>query len=93
MTDGLTSVQLATDLSGRGVGLGAVKANCDELGIVLSLKSESAIGTQVSFLLERTRRHAYPAQGPLSLRSRSVYPAQGPLSIRRRTLSPPRSQR
>ncbi|OYP37901.1 hypothetical protein CGZ80_04025 [Rhodopirellula sp. MGV] len=44
-SDGFSTRDQATDLSGRGVGLGAVKAACEELGGSISVRSKVGRGT------------------------------------------------
>ncbi|MEO7729589.1 MAG: ATP-binding protein, partial [Kofleriaceae bacterium] len=47
--DGLTTRDEATSLSGRGVGLGAVRATCRAAGGEVALDSEPGRGTRLSF--------------------------------------------
>lgn len=50
-TDGLSTRDQVTQLSGRGVGLSAVKSVCDSLGIALSIESQPGAGTACRFQL------------------------------------------
>jgi two-component system chemotaxis sensor kinase CheA len=51
---GFTTKQVATDLSGRGVGLDVVKTNIAKLGGVVDISSEIAIGTKMTITLPIT---------------------------------------
>ncbi|MCC9599306.1 Hpt domain-containing protein [Stieleria sp. JC731] len=48
-SDGFSTRDVATDYSGRGVGLGAVKAACEELGGSLSV--QSTVGSGTTFII------------------------------------------
>ncbi len=48
-SDGLSTRDTATDISGRGVGLGAVTAICEELHGTVDVTSELGKGTEFSF--------------------------------------------
>jgi two-component system, chemotaxis family, sensor kinase CheA len=48
--DGLSTKEAVTELSGRGVGLGAVRRACEELGGKMELSSSPGHGTTVRFL-------------------------------------------
>jgi two-component system, chemotaxis family, sensor kinase CheA len=51
---GFTTKELATDLSGRGVGLDVVKTNIAKLGGVVDIASEDGIGTKMTITLPIT---------------------------------------
>jgi len=51
---GFTTKQVATDLSGRGVGLDVVKTNISKLGGVVDITSEIGIGTKMTITLPIT---------------------------------------
>jgi two-component system chemotaxis sensor kinase CheA len=51
---GFTTKQVATDLSGRGVGLDVVKTNISKLGGVVDIASELGIGTKMTITLPIT---------------------------------------
>ena len=48
--DGLSTKDSATELSGRGVGLGAVRQACEDLGGEIELESQRGRGTTMRFL-------------------------------------------
>jgi len=48
-SDGVSTCDDVTTLSGRGVGLGATRARCAELGGTLSVRSERGRGTRFEF--------------------------------------------
>src|SRR5262252_5742221 len=51
---GFTTREVATDLSGRGVGLDVVKTNIGKLGGVVDIASEVGIGTKMTITLPIT---------------------------------------
>jgi two-component system chemotaxis sensor kinase CheA len=51
---GFTTKEVATDLSGRGVGLDVVKTNISKLGGVVDIASEMGIGTKMTITLPIT---------------------------------------
>jgi len=51
---GFTTKEVATDLSGRGVGLDVVKTNIAKLGGIVDIASEVGIGTKVTITLPIT---------------------------------------
>jgi two-component system chemotaxis sensor kinase CheA len=51
---GLTTKEVATDLSGRGVGLDVVKTNISKLGGVVDITSDLGIGTKMTITLPIT---------------------------------------
>lgn len=53
-TDGLSTRDVVTELSGQGVGLGAVRRACDDLDIAWRVTSERGEGTRFSFLIPQT---------------------------------------
>ena len=52
--DGLTTRTEATELSGRGVGMGALRAACRQLGGSVELASERGRGTTLRFVFPRS---------------------------------------
>jgi sensor histidine kinase regulating citrate/malate metabolism len=68
-TDGVSTSKSATALSGRGVGMAAIRAVCDELGATISVDSELGVGTVVSV---RCRREPAPKSRAVSLAPSSV---------------------
>jgi two-component system, chemotaxis family, sensor kinase CheA len=69
--DGVTTRDAATELSGRGVGLGAARAACERTGGVMAIYSERGVGTRVCFrwpaaALGVARGHGEPARGPVA---------------------------
>ncbi|MDX2014572.1 MAG: sensor histidine kinase, partial [Myxococcaceae bacterium] len=61
-SDGLSTRDEATDVSGRGVGLSAVKAGVEALGGTIDVHSERGVGT--TFTIELPVRQAVEAQAP-----------------------------
>lgn len=53
-TPGFTTKEVATDMSGRGVGLDVVKTNISKLGGVVDIASEVGIGTKMTITLPIT---------------------------------------
>jgi two-component system chemotaxis sensor kinase CheA len=53
-TPGFTTKEVATDLSGRGVGLDVVKTNIAKLGGVVDITSDIGIGTKMTITLPIT---------------------------------------
>ncbi len=51
---GFTTKEVATDLSGRGVGLDVVKTNIGKLGGVVDITSDVGIGTKMTITLPIT---------------------------------------
>lgn len=58
--DGVSTSEGVTTLSGRGVGLGATRQRCLELGGRLSIHSERGVGTRFDFAFPRGDRSAEP---------------------------------
>ncbi|MBK6690123.1 MAG: Hpt domain-containing protein [Deltaproteobacteria bacterium] len=50
-TDGITTTDRPNDISGRGVGLAALRMACQDLGILLEVHSEPGLGTTFRFSL------------------------------------------
>lgn len=48
-TDGLSAAETVSDISGRGVGMQAVKDACLNLGGTINVETESDVGTKVHF--------------------------------------------
>ena len=51
--DGLSTRDVATDLSGRGVGMSAVKASVERLGGTVSIQSEAGVGTRITLTVPK----------------------------------------
>jgi two-component system chemotaxis sensor kinase CheA len=51
---GFTTKEVATDMSGRGVGLDVVKTNIAKLGGVVDIASDVGIGTKITIILPIT---------------------------------------
>lgn len=47
--DGVSTRQSVSETSGRGVGMGALKAACDKLGVVIRVRTQEHRGTSFSF--------------------------------------------
>jgi len=56
--DGVSTKEEATEFSGRGVGLGAVRQSVDSLGGSIDINSTTGKGTQISFVLPVADRMA-----------------------------------
>ncbi len=81
--DGLSTAAVVSSVSGRGVGMGAVRAACQALGGSIDVRSESGRGTAFEFHFpvevmapgthELLRMHgvAYPARPPARIESSS----------------------
>ena len=61
LSDGVSTRESVTTLSGRGVGLGATAARCAALGGRLSVHSERGKGTRFDFAFPRTVEVLAPA--------------------------------
>jgi two-component system chemotaxis sensor kinase CheA len=48
-TDGISTAKELSDLSGRGVGMGAVRAECAARGGTVQIRSRPGLGTTVMF--------------------------------------------
>lgn len=72
--DGLSTKEEVTDISGRGVGLGAARAACEALGGRVDVKTELGKGTKFSFCFPRNE----DAELPVSTRP-SVRPSMRPV--------------
>jgi two-component system chemotaxis sensor kinase CheA len=48
--DGLSTKDAVTDISGRGVGLGAVRQACQDLGGAIEIESQLGLGTTIRFI-------------------------------------------
>ncbi|MBL8716933.1 MAG: HAMP domain-containing protein [Myxococcales bacterium] len=70
-TDGFSTRSEVTEVSGRGVGLGALKAACDARGVAIEVKS--AIGKGTSFVFRFPAEHAGP---PVHVSNPSMMPAR-----------------
>jgi two-component system chemotaxis sensor kinase CheA len=62
--DGVTTRDEATEISGRGIGLGAVRAACDGLGGRLEVQSATGQGTTLRFVFSQ-RDEAFRGGGAL----------------------------
>ena len=58
--DGVSSKEEASELSGRGVGLGALRAACEKLGGRISLRSTKDQGTRFDFHFPASAYHTNP---------------------------------
>ena len=56
--DGLSTKRVQTELSGRGIGMGAVRATCEQLGGRIRVESQRGTGTRVELRVPRTRMNA-----------------------------------
>jgi two-component system chemotaxis sensor kinase CheA len=63
-SDGFSTAAEVTDLSGRGIGLGAVRAACIRAGGLFELASERGRGTLVRFRFPAARVGAFAAEAP-----------------------------
>jgi two-component system chemotaxis sensor kinase CheA len=52
---GVSSKETVTELSGRGIGMGAVAAACEALGGTMEVKSRRGVGTRIEFVFPRNR--------------------------------------
>jgi two-component system chemotaxis sensor kinase CheA len=57
---GLSTATQVTDVSGRGVGLAAVKSTCAELGGAVDVRSEPGCGTLMQFRFPLSAKAHYP---------------------------------
>lgn len=60
-SDGITTKESADDLSGRGIGMGAVRAACRDLQGSLAIQSEKDRGTRIVFHFPSSQMAAAPA--------------------------------
>ncbi len=58
-TDGLSSREDANDISGRGVGMGALKAAVEEENGSITVQSEQGQGTQITLAIPLPKQSAY----------------------------------
>lgn len=65
-TDGMSTKDSVTELSGRGVGLGAVRRACEDLGGQMEVESVPGHGTTIRFVWPLTSLAAPPQQTPRS---------------------------
>jgi len=72
--DGVSTAEVVSEISGRGVGLGALRETCRKLGIAIEIESEPGKGTAFVFRLPRNRR----SLGPPRLKG----PPAGAMSMR-----------
>ncbi len=49
--DSFTTIEKATDISGRGIGLSSVKAECDKIGGIIEIESKINRGTTLRFVV------------------------------------------
>lgn len=59
--DGLSAAEIATDISGRGVGMSAVKAAVEELGGEIRVQTAAAEGTQILLRVRKSDPGRDPA--------------------------------
>ncbi|HEX9619262.1 MAG TPA: ATP-binding protein, partial [Polyangiaceae bacterium] len=57
-SDGISTRKIMSEYSGRGIGMGAVRAACAELGGAVSIHSTAGAGTRVEFTFPRTAMSA-----------------------------------
>jgi HPt (histidine-containing phosphotransfer) domain-containing protein len=74
--DGLSTAESVTDLSGRGVGLAALRAICLAQGITLRLESSPGVGTRLEFGLPRPRLTWKPPQYDLAAAQQVCVPKE-----------------
>jgi two-component system chemotaxis sensor kinase CheA len=62
--DGLTTRDVVSEVSGRGVGLGAVRQTCRQLGGRIHVSSDKGRGTRFEFRFEMSSlvRSSQPAE-------------------------------
>ena len=65
--DGLSTRSVATEVSGRGVGLGAVREACRQLGGTIRIASQAGRGTRIEF------RFPPPSVAPATAAGRAVH--------------------
>ena len=66
---GLSTAAVISELSGRGVGLGAVREACEALGGKVSVSSVSGEGTNFDFRFALDRSRALPSRFPIAKRA------------------------
>ncbi|NRA63256.1 MAG: hypothetical protein HRU19_02165 [Pseudobacteriovorax sp.] len=59
--DGLTTKTVATQISGRGVGMNALKNACEELGGYIDIESTRGEGTRMTFHFPLDEKYVYAA--------------------------------
>jgi two-component system chemotaxis sensor kinase CheA len=60
-SDGISSRDEVSETSGRGIGMGALKAACEGLGGSIEVESQRGVGTTLRFRLPNS-----PARSPVS---------------------------
>jgi two-component system chemotaxis sensor kinase CheA len=73
--DGLSTRDSVTDVSGRGIGLGAARSACQELGGTVEVESEEGQGTTIRFV--------WPAKSLSASVARSLRPSRPPSGLER----------
>ena len=66
-SEGLSTRSVATEISGRGIGLGAVRAACRQLGGTTRIASQAGLGTRIEF------RFLSPRAAPETAAGRAVH--------------------
>lgn len=74
-SDGFSTASSVTEYSGRGVGMAAVKAACDDLGGVIEINSETGIGTEIRFVFKTD------AMAPNTVKLLSDHGIENPLAV------------
>ncbi|MFW7379225.1 MAG: ATP-binding protein [Oligoflexus sp.] len=59
--DGFTILDETTELSGRGVGMGALKQVCQTMGGVIEIHSEANVGTTIDFIFPKQKSSVHAA--------------------------------
>lgn len=59
--EGLSTAERATEISGRGVGMSAVRAAVEQSGGTILVRSEKGVGTTFEIVLPRHREAAAAA--------------------------------
>ena len=67
--DGISTRDSATEVSGRGVGMSAVRAACTETGGALAVWSETGKGTRFEFSWPKAALDGAPSAGPAGTQS------------------------
>jgi hypothetical protein len=62
--DGVSTAEDVTDVSGRGVGMSAVKAEVQRLGGHIAITTELGKGTRVELIVPRASRAGAPGRTP-----------------------------
>jgi Na+/proline symporter/signal transduction histidine kinase len=79
--DGISTAEDVTDISGRGVGMSAVKAEVQRLGGQIAIKTELGKGTRVELTVPRAPRTGAPSRTPSRSDKLSARPRDTAASI------------